>query len=250
MKVTALTGLGARFTEKLDRARARRERARDRSQPVDIPASGKPAVFEVHHLLGLGPELATPCRTCEGFDAVWAETLARLPTSTHYEVGRDLAHALWVLVRHRRSERAVETGVAQGVSSAVVLSAMEANGVGQLWSLDLPPVEWKGQVGAAVSPALEKRWTYLRGSSQRWLPKLIDRIGELDLFLHDALHTHQSMSREFALIWPRLRAGGVLVSDDVDANPAFSEFVRTIDSPWLALAESQGKQTAFGIALR
>jgi methyltransferase family protein len=45
----------------------------------------------------------------------------------------------------------------------------------------------------------------------------------VDLFVHDSLHTHRNMRREFETIWPRLRTGGVLVADDVERNRAFGE---------------------------
>jgi hypothetical protein len=36
------------------------------------------------------------------------------------------------------------------------------------------------------------------------------------MFFHDDLHTPDHMLWEFELVWPYLRAGGVLVSDDVN----------------------------------
>ncbi len=40
----------------------------------------------------------------------------------------------------------------------------------------------------------------------------------MDLFLHDSLHTTRNMRREFETVWPSLRAGGLLLADDVERN--------------------------------
>ena len=45
---------------------------------------------------------------------------------------------LYATVRVARPDIVVETGVGSGVSSTFFLSAMEANGVGRLYSIDLP----------------------------------------------------------------------------------------------------------------
>lgn len=46
---------------------------------------------------------------------------------------------LYALVRILQPRVAIETGVAEGVSSAFFLQALEDNGDGQLYSIDLPP---------------------------------------------------------------------------------------------------------------
>jgi len=42
--------------------------------------------------------------------------------------------------------------------------------------------------------------------------------------MHDSEHSFDCMWFEFNVAWPRLRAGGVLVSDDVNSTPAFARF--------------------------
>lgn len=46
---------------------------------------------------------------------------------------------LYTIIRIRKPDIVVETGVAQGVSSTFILQALEDNGRGQLYSIDLPP---------------------------------------------------------------------------------------------------------------
>jgi hypothetical protein len=63
-----------------------------------------------------------------------------------------MARTAWTVVRHLRPERVVETGVARGVTTAVLLQAMERNGYGALWSIDLPDLRLSHGVAAYRPP--------------------------------------------------------------------------------------------------
>jgi len=64
----------------------------------------------------------------------------------------------------------------------------------------------------------------LLGESFKVLPKLLAKIGTVDVFLHDSRHTYRTMMKEFTIIWPYLRKGGLLLSHDVIANDAILDF--------------------------
>lgn len=150
---------------------------------------------------------------------------------------------LYAVLRKLRPEIAVETGVCNGVSTAFLLLALDANGSGELYSLDLPEIAgedsdpgtfWDGK-GGAVIPAgrepgwmiperLRTRWHLTIGRSQDELPGLLGKLGTIDVFLHDSEHSQACMRFEFDAAWPVLRAGGVLAADDVNANSAFADF--------------------------
>jgi len=49
-------------------------------------------------------------------------------------------------------------------------------------------------------------------------------VGEIDIFLHDSDHSYQNMLWEFQTAWKYLKAGGLLLSHNIDANDAFSDF--------------------------
>ena len=51
----------------------------------------------------------------------------------------ELGRVICCLTRHLRPIKAVETGVAPGVSSRFILEGLERNGTGHLWSIDQPP---------------------------------------------------------------------------------------------------------------
>jgi hypothetical protein len=173
-----------------------------------------------------------------------------------------MVRAVWCLVRHLKPIKVVETGVGRGFTSRMILDALERNGQGHLWSIDLPPVqapELHAQIGSAVDPELRGRWTYLRGTSRQRLPKLLRVLGEIDLFVHDSRHTEQNVRFELDRAWVALRPGGAVVVDDIDMNWGFHSFQQTVDShvclncyaeplrPDLKRFEGRG---LFGIALK
>jgi len=135
----------------------------------------------------------------------------------------------YVVTRALRPRRVVETGVANGVSTAYLLLALERNGEGHLDSIEIGDPEYlpAGRApGWFVPEWLKGRWQMHLGDSRVLLPELMRRLGETDLFIHDSLHTYEHMVFEFRAAYPYLRSGGVLLADDALWNPAFPEFAR------------------------
>jgi len=140
-----------------------------------------------------------------------------------------LLQAIWCLIRRLNATKVVETGVAHGVTSRIVLEALK--GRGHLWSIDLPPVgapEVHREIGAAVDESASGQWSLIFGSSRRRLPALLARIAPIDLFIHDSQHSRYNMLFEMSRAWPALRPGGAMVVDDIDNNRAFAEFSRSV----------------------
>ncbi len=117
----------------------------------------------IHDQLGV----EWPCKLTAEFWTLWPEVMRELeakgiqpgPESFKYWNDGDagLARSIWCLIRHLRPNNVVETGVGHGVTSRIVLEAMERNGRGHLSSIDLPTLEkgWQEQVGIAVSERLK-----------------------------------------------------------------------------------------------
>jgi hypothetical protein len=134
------------------------------------------------------------------------------------------------IVRLVSPETVVETGVAQGVTTASILYALELNKKGHLHSIDLPVLheDQHSYVGRLVPDELSSRWTLELGPSRKLLERLAVRLGQFDVFLHDAEHSYESQFEEYRVAWRHLRLGGILISDDV-GNPAFIEFAASVD---------------------
>jgi hypothetical protein len=139
-----------------------------------------------------------------------------------------LVRAIWCLVRHLHPDRVVETGVAHGFTSRFILEALTRNGSGHLWSIDLPPTseDLQRQVGIAVPQQLRGEWSYIRGSSRRRLPCLLRELKQIDLFVHDSLHSEHNVRFEMDHAMEALTAKGALVVDDVDASWGFHSFAQ------------------------
>jgi predicted O-methyltransferase YrrM len=125
------------------------------------------------------------------------------------------AEFLYVLIRAARPDVVVETGVLYGGSSGPILEALEANGKGALHSIDLGTGPNEPPSDFLVHPGLRHRWSFIRGDARRELPRLLRRLGEIDMFYHDSLHTFEHMTWEFRTAGRRLRPGGILASHDV-----------------------------------
>jgi predicted O-methyltransferase YrrM len=91
----------------------------------------------------------------------------------------------------------------------------------------------------------------------RILPRLLEESGTADLFVHDSLHTYRNMRREFELVWPRLRTGGVILADDVERNRAFGELRQKNPTLWRVVRDREKRPlhgraapVMFGIAVK
>lgn len=152
-----------------------------------------------------------------------------------------LARCCYLVCRLISPDIVVETGVAYGVSSAFVLRALEENGRGTLYSVDLPPLAGESEQfwGVAVPEELRGRWRLQRASSARSLPGLLRHLGAVDLFVHDSLHTRRNMRREFGQVWPHLRPGGVILADDVERNRAFGDLRLAEPALWRVVRDRE-----------
>lgn len=149
---------------------------------------------------------------------------------------------LYVIIRALRPAVVIETGGTPGKSTAFILRAMEMNGRGHLYTIDLPPAVTAGQLEEGkhwheqrpenlpsnwvVPDRLRDRHTLLLGSSREHLPKLLASLDRVDVFLHDSDHSYENMTWEFETAFPMLGSDGLLLSDDVLANDSFFDFCR------------------------
>ena len=174
------------------------------------------------------------------------------PFAATHNADLELARFCYALCRFLSPKIVVETGVAYGVTTCSVLQALAQNKQGRLYSLDLPPLAPKADrfTGLFVPRELRAIWTLQRGASRRHLHELLERLGSVDLFIHDSLHTYANMYWEFQAVWPYLQAGGVLIADDVDGHSAFSDFVDRVAPSFSAVVTEQFKHAAFGVLVK
>jgi hypothetical protein len=240
---------------------------RERPVPPDLYQAEDGWDRRMHEFLGV----PWPCQASSEFPALWGEVIEELEAKG-IRVGPEtfqgwndgdagLVRAIWCLTRHLRPCNVVETGVLHGVTSRFILEALEQNGVGYLWSIDLPPLEhvYQDQTGMAVGRRFQARWSYIKGSSKRRLPDLLSKLGEIDLFIHDSLHSEHNVRFELDRAWGVLRPGGAIVVDDIDANWGFRTFTQAFSGHRSMICEAEpirpdlrrfNKKGLFGIILK
>lgn len=140
---------------------------------------------------------------------------------------------IYCVTRFLKPRIMVETGVAHGNSSWIILNAIHKNGLGKLYSFDLPNHDTNDgynidvnrcETGWLVPNELRKPWHLIFGDTKDALPSFFRENPEIDIFFHDSGHSYEHMKFEFENSWPHIRKGGILLSDDVDKNQAFFDF--------------------------
>lgn len=150
---------------------------------------------------------------------------------------------LYFLVRKLKPQVVAETGVAAGESTGYILQALKDNDIGKLYSIDLP-FQWYvygdnhtlhldslpagKHPGYLIPEHLKRNWELILGDTHDKLPKLLNKLGKLDIFFHDSEHTEKTMIFEYESCWPYIKKGGYLISDDIDYTKAFSKFSKKV----------------------
>ena len=184
----------------------------------------------------VGNSLRKTRREVERLGNLSFESISSNPLLVH----NHLTH-LYALCRLCQPTTVVETGVGLGASSNFILQALQDNGFGELYSIDLPKSTYFSDEGIRINEHeytskddmpgsliydnLRERWNLVLGKSQTELPKLCNRLGTIDLFFHDSEHTYGNMWDEYETVWPYMAEKGVLASHDINWNTAFTDFV-------------------------
>lgn len=159
-------------------------------------------------------------------DADLDEGAAVGPAPSRWNVERQTAVLLAAIVLLKQPRVLVEVGVANGTSTRVLLAAMQVINQGQLVSFDID-----ARCAAVVSPALASRWEFrlLPASRHASFSRLEDEVGELqdvDVWFSDADHSLAWQRAEWELALKTVCPGGLVVADDIDATPAWSEVTK------------------------
>jgi hypothetical protein len=81
------------------------------------------------------------------------------------------------------------------------------------------------------------------------LPKIVKDVGQVDLFVHDSLHTYRNMLREFETVQPWLSPRAAVVADDIESNEAFRDWVAKALPEYSVTLHEQSKRSLLGVAL-
>jgi hypothetical protein len=126
----------------------------------------------------------------------------------------------YAIVRALRPDVVVETGVHDGLGSALLLQALERNGHGRLLGFDIDPAS-----GWLVPHNLRDRYALVLGDLRETLPHTLagHRVG---VFVHDSLHTYEHERFELELALGSAADRIALVSDNAHATTALADVCR------------------------
>ena len=148
------------------------------------------------------------------FDEV-SESKSGKNYSPNYDCEQGMAAFLYGSILALRPKIVVETGIANGISTNIIMKALEQTG-GTLHSFDVDPKTSNVYKGIG-------NWEFhlLRGNLKKVFLQEISKLGEIDYWIHDSNHGYSWQSFEYQLATSALNIEGILVSDDVDASTAF-----------------------------
>ncbi len=127
--------------------------------------------------------------------------------------------ALYLVVRLLQPACVVETGVADGLSSAIILAALRRNGKGELHSLDIAD-----DVGVLVDDREGWELHVAGGSPEAALRELVAHVPPIEMFFHDADHRFLNQLFEYETVARVAAPGALIASDDVNFSYAFDTF--------------------------
>jgi predicted O-methyltransferase YrrM len=150
---------------------------------------------------------------------------------------------LFAVTRLGLPQNVIETGVAYGWSSLAILAGLDGREGCRLVSVDMPYPKMNNErwVGVVVPERLRSNWTIVREPDRRGLEKAIACLGgKIELCHYDSDKSYRGRQYGYRLLWEALVPGGVFISDDIQDNMAFAEFV-DLHKLSFAVTESDGK---------
>jgi len=133
----------------------------------------------------------------------------------NFDCEEGLASFLYAYIVNAKPSVIIETGVANGITTNVIMRALEQTG-GVLHSFDVDPKTINAYVGTG-------NWNFhlLKGNFENELRSAASKIGSVDLWIHDSNHGYQWQSLEYDLAAESLKQKGIIISDDIDASTAW-----------------------------
>jgi len=158
---------------------------------------------------------------------------------------------LYFLVRQRKPATVVETGVAMGWSSRAILDAMEINGLGHLYSTDLPYSYRPGRedvgvneadVGCLVPQNMRERWTLFLGPDREHLPTILSKTNGIDIFHYDSDKSYEGRQWAMEQVQGKMSQHSIILMDDIKDNSYFMDFAKSTTKPWRILREKTSQR--------
>jgi predicted O-methyltransferase YrrM len=156
------------------------------------------------------------------FDSVVAKQQS--VTNPRWNAEKQLFTLLYAVVKAKNPKVVIETGVANGITTNAIMKALELNeNNGELHSFDVLQQTSKAYIGNG-------KWNFHLLNPKNTYKQIVNEITKLpkvDIWVHDSDHGYRWQKFEYLLALKSLNAGGLLISDDVDASSAWGELSKT-----------------------
>ena len=149
--------------------------------------------------------------------------IIKLEYPLNFRLGDNTSFFIYTFIRLYQPLKVVETGVANGHSTFIILSALAKNGKGKLYSIDIRP-----NVGSLLTEDLKRNWELivLPKASRKKLDDILRNLHPIDIFIHDSNHLYYWMKEELNIALKYVKSQGFIMGDDIDCSYAFLDFVR------------------------
>lgn len=137
-----------------------------------------------------------------------------------YDCESGLASFLYAYILRVKPRVIIETGVANGITTNIIMQALEKTG-GELHSFDIDQ-----RCKNVYSGHGNWHFHQLVKPYSRNLIQLSAKISNVGIWLHDSNHGYLWQNFEYKLAYQKLSKDGILVTDDIDSSPAFGEFAK------------------------
>jgi hypothetical protein len=134
----------------------------------------------------------------------------------------------YAIVRATQPEHVVETGTHLGLGSCVLAAALLRNGHGRLTTIDIDPRAGY-LIGEPWASVIDRR----TGNSV----DILRSLDEVNIFLHDSLHTYDYERKELAAVESNLRDDAIILSDNSHESSALSDWAEESGRHYLFFKE-------------
>jgi hypothetical protein len=179
-------------------------------------------IFEVNSL-----ELA---KLHQEYDDSRSEILRRyeyrsLPFPRLWAVEEGSAFLLYAITRLTRPSTVLETGVANGHSSLLILNALDRNAApGELHSVDV-----SSKIGQLIDSPERKRW-HLNllplATLKKSFQDILAAMPQIDIMVQDSDHSYRWIDFELEAALPKMSPSGFFLCDDADLSFALIDFCK------------------------
>lgn len=143
--------------------------------------------------------------------------------------GGGIFSLIYFLIIKKKPIDILETGVAAGVSTQAILSALEVNGSGHLYSSDLPIFrisDPENYIGLFVDDELKHRWSLFTEGDKNNFKIIFKKVKKVDFLHYDS--DKRYFGRRFTMNYLKkyLNDDSIIIMDDIQDNSFFYDYVK------------------------